>query len=192
MKLLSYSKAWSSAIVGRVHVNNDNEGKEYNASELITHEDFDPKSLQNDIALLHIPEDIQYDENTAPIALPSKENYIGKEYTVSGFGHMGRTAPKATTLQYTTLTVQPDAKCQELYNHENFDGTKICALGKDRRSTCSGDSGGPLANTKVDEPYIIGLVSFGKGSCEGRNPSGYTKVSEFVDWIKETTGEDFS
>uniref|UniRef100_T1H0N0 Peptidase S1 domain-containing protein n=1 Tax=Megaselia scalaris TaxID=36166 RepID=T1H0N0_MEGSC len=170
-----------------IHVHDESEGKEYEADELLQHEDFDHKTLQNDVALIHVPEDIEYDENTAPIKLPSRnESYVGKNYTISGFGHMGKDKPLANTLQYTQLRVIPDQRCQRLYNHENFDGTKICALGRNGRSTCSGDSGGPLANAAKN--YQIGIVSFGKGSCDGRNPSGYTKVSRYVNWIKEKTG----
>lgn len=58
-------------------------------------------------------------------------------------------------------------------------------LGKD---SCSGDSGGPLMQTFSSDKsqwYVEGVVSFG-ASC-GREgwPGIYTRVSEYVDWIKE-------
>lgn len=176
----------SSVIVGRVHIKDESEGKEYESDEIIQHERFDPKTLENDIALLHIPNDIQFNDNVASVDLPSDcENYVGHTCNISGYGHMGKDKPLATTLQYTELEIVDDKRCNRLYNHENFDGTKLCALGKDGRSTCSGDSGGPCVNTT-----LIGIVSFGKGSCDGCNPSGHTKVCTFVPWIAEKTGMD--
>lgn len=175
----------SSAIVGRVHIKDEAEGEEYESDEIIQHEEFDSKTLQNDIALLHFPDDIEFSDTVGAIDLPSQcEDYVGKTCIVSGYGHMGRDKPLATTLQYTNLTVIKDEHCSRLYNHENFDGTKLCCLGRNGRSTCSGDSGGPLACKQI----LSGIVSFGKGSCDGRNPSGYTKVCKFVPWIKEKTG----
>lgn len=178
----------SSAIVGRVHVKDETEGKEYEANEIIQHEEFNPKSLENDIALLHFKDDIEFTENVDSIDLPDQcEDYEGKTCIVSGYGHMGKDKPLATILQYTNLTVINDKRCTKLYNHENFDGTKLCCLGENGRSTCSGDSGGPLACKGI----LSGIVSFGKGSCDGRNPSGYTKVCKYVPWIeaKKTANE---
>lgn len=52
-----------------------------------------------------------------------------------------------------------------------------------------GDSGGPLMRgTKTDDSqwYIEGIVSFGaKCGTEGW-PGIYTKVSKYLDWIKES------
>lgn len=163
-------------------MSNRTEGKEYTGDKIITHKDFNPKTLENDIALIHVPEKINYDENVNEIALPDKcQDYVGETCNISGYGHMGKDKPKAKVLQWTQLTIQDDEKCSKLYNHEKFDGSKLCALGKDGRSTCSGDSGGPL----VCNDIITGVVSFGKGSCDGKNPSGYTNVCKYYDWIQK-------
>ena len=56
-------------------------------------------------------------------------------------------------------------------------------LGKD---SCEGDSGGPLVFTTVDLTYYqVGIVSFGSNRCGIGKPSTYTKVTSFLDWIKE-------
>lgn len=114
----------SSEIVGRVHLKDKTEGEEYEAYEIIPQEDFNHTCLQNDIALLHFLDNIEYNDNVQPVNLPRRE-----ENYVSGYGHMEKNKPLATTLQHTNLTVVSDKRCNKLYNHENFDGTKICALG---------------------------------------------------------------
>ena len=57
-------------------------------------------------------------------------------------------------------------------------------LGKD---SCEGDSGGPLVFTTVVDLtyYQVGIVSFGSNKCGIGKPSTYTKVTSFLDWIKE-------
>ena len=54
------------------------------------------------------------------------------------------------------------------------------------RSSCNGDSGGPLiARELADDPwYQIGLVSFGTKNCGTDVPSVYTKVAAHISWIK--------
>ncbi|KAL5284191.1 hypothetical protein ACFFRR_006455 [Megaselia abdita] len=178
--------AGAYVIVGMVQVDNKTQGTKYVSDKLVTNENFDHATLENDVALLHFPQDIQFNENVAPINLPTDKNedLVGKKFIVSGYGHLGRDKPKANTLQYTELSVLDDSKCEKIYNHEKFDGTKICAKGEGGKSTCGGDSGGPLAKYEKDNKTLMGLVSFGKGSCEGHNPEGFTKVVEYTDWIK--------
>ena len=46
-------------------------------------------------------------------------------------------------------------------------------------SACMGDSGGPLVCTNDKGTYdVIGVVSFGPGTCEGR-PGVFTEVAAF-------------
>ena len=54
------------------------------------------------------------------------------------------------------------------------------------RSSCNGDSGGPLIARELagDPWYQIGLVSFGTKSCGTHVPSVYTKVAAHIPWIE--------
>jgi trypsin len=52
------------------------------------------------------------------------------------------------------------------------------------RLSCKGDSGGPLVDN--DSGSLVGIVSFGvSGTCTSGDPSGYTRISAFFDWIDE-------
>ena len=58
----------------------------------------------------------------------------------------------------------------------------ICASTYGEKDSCQGDSGGPLSIQRADGRYTLaGIVSWGIGCTGG---GYYTKVSEFVDWIK--------
>ena len=49
-----------------------------------------------------------------------------------------------------------------------------------------GDSGGPALIQKDGIYYQVGIVSFGSSSCKEENlPGVYTRVTEYLDWIKQ-------
>ncbi|CAK8694073.1 unnamed protein product [Clavelina lepadiformis] len=64
------------------------------------------------------------------------------------------------------------AHCTAGYEHGGID-------------TCQGDSGGPLACKDSNGTYILeGVTSWGIGCADALQPGVYTRVSEYVDWIK--------
>uniref|UniRef100_A0A8C3HYP4 Vitamin K-dependent protein C n=1 Tax=Chrysemys picta bellii TaxID=8478 RepID=A0A8C3HYP4_CHRPI len=50
---------------------------------------------------------------------------------------------------------------------------------------CKGDSGGPFAVSYHDTWYLLGIVSWGEGCAEERKYGAYTRVANYVPWIKE-------
>lgn len=72
----------------------------------------------------------------------------------------------------------------------------ICAGTTDGvRDACNGDSGGPLFSGSKDALTQVGVVSWGEGpenagaACGHANAYGvYTRVANYLDWIKSKTG----
>ena len=67
--------------------------------------------------------------------------------------------------------------------------TQMCAGGIQGEDSCRGDSGGGLfiqdSKEKKNTPwYLIGIVSFGSRECGNGRAGLYTRVSEFIPWIK--------
>lgn len=61
------------------------------------------------------------------------------------------------------------------------DNITLCAYsGKVGVGTCKGDSGGPL----VSNFKLIGISSWGLPCAKGY-PDGFTRISEFAEWIDE-------
>nr|XP_040236937.2 ovochymase-like [Anopheles coluzzii] len=62
--------------------------------------------------------------------------------------------------------------------------------------TCEGDSGGPLGVKQytlggIEVPLVVGVVSFGT-ACQPGSVGVYSKVSEYVKWIEQTTKTSMS
>lgn len=54
---------------------------------------------------------------------------------------------------------------------------------------CMGDSGGPLILEKDERVSLVGIVSFvSSRGCGYGDPSGYTNVAKYLDWISQVTG----
>lgn len=64
----------------------------------------------------------------------------------------------------------------ELGKHE------ICAQAHDK-STCEGDSGGPLINNGTGRQ--VGIVSYGRGDCTRDAPSVFSSVQDNLDFINQ-------
>ena len=74
---------------------------------------------------------------------------------------------------------------------------QVCAGGEKGKGSCKGDSGGGLffrktsaggngkGNKEVRPCFLLGIVSYGKPTCGVGTPEVYTRVSRYVDWIRQ-------
>lgn len=157
-------------------------------------------NFDSDIALIKFSSRVNLGPNLIPICLPPAnmslvENELG---TVSGWGITERQSDgrldTSYSLKYAHIGVYSLAKCNELpYVSGNkrmvFTGNMFCA-GADGMDSCRHDSGGPFTTPLLSNGkgpfYLSGIVSWGP-PCRQRQYKGYyTKVKNYVDWIKET------
>jgi len=159
-------------------------------NQTIVHEDFEGSVGPNDIRLYQIKTPLVYNERVQPIKLPEQNSQYTGDVVASGWGYTTNDpfVGPPNTLQYQTSNMPDDERCVQLVNAilepNPFDVTaNVCTdnPGTDH-GVCNGDSGSPLTQNGT----VVGIVSWGFLPCGRANaPSVYTKVSNYVDWIKE-------
>lgn len=177
--------------VGANNPRNNFQGKVYRVSEIIVHEDYDSKTLNNDIALLKINEPISY-TNAEPIKLVSAKDAStgvtdpGVLSWVTGYG-ITRISPETypSTLQKVRLPIVSNSQASTVW--KSIPATDLMAgYLNGNKDACSGDSGGPLVVPVSTGYKLAGLVSWGSSRCN--TYGAYTRLSLFEPWIEAKTG----
>lgn len=169
-------------------------------------EEFEPEAVylhphfqkhRGDIALIEMPESFTLSRKkrnfTQSLTLPKKneeKKYVekGDVATVAGFGLNGRGGFRTAQLSAANVTIFKRDTCRKhtkAYNHKSH----MCAGSRDGfKGTCDGDEGGPLVIKTPEKAVILGIVSY-RSTCGSSTPDVYTKVSQYVRWIKAITSK---
>ncbi|XP_002134820.1 brachyurin [Drosophila pseudoobscura] len=158
------------------------------------HPGWNSQSLDNDIALVRMPEAAVFSRSIEVIRLPgmasSHASYDYVPATTSGWGRMSDESDFISDhLRYVVQFVESNEDCQ--YSYANVKPTNICMDTTGGRSTCTGDSGGPLIyhDPLQNADILIGVTSYGKKSgCTKGYPSVFTRITAYLGWIAEVSG----
>ncbi|TGZ49911.1 Venom protease [Temnothorax longispinosus] len=152
-------------------------------TQVFIHPQYAP--MNNDIALLYMPQDIPFSIDIQPIKLAYyDERFVNKTcvyVTEWGRNHINRRSMKR--LRYTTLSIIRNDVCTQYWGiSDKHICTAAAGLGQD---ACESNSGGPLIVRRNDQDFQIGIVSYGDQFCPTKSPNVFTKVSSYIDWIRE-------
>ena len=154
----------------------------------ILHHNFNYSSLVNDIMIIEL-DDRSSLHFFAPIILGDFTQTLddGADVTVMGWGKTDENGKSSNILLETEIDIATNQYCESLYGSNITDGN-ICAsrIGTD---ACGRDSGGPLILKGDDftSDVLVGLVSWGEGCAQLGRPGVYTRVSAYLDWIRNIT-----
>jgi len=159
------------------------------ATDIIMHPNYSATYLTNDISLIKIGA-VQYSTNIQPISLPkigTYSSYAGQTAVISGWGRTSDTSSVSTDLNYAYVPIIANSECSAVYGTAVVTNNVICISTPKGVSTCQGDSGGPLV--LQSNKLLVGVTSFvsSKG-CTSGHPSGFTRVTSYVNWIQSVTG----
>lgn len=166
---------------------------EFAAADFFAHPEYNPSTIKNDIGLIRLPQAINFTDNIRPICLPSHseedEKFAGLDTPASGWG---KPTDDATAISPVLREVVAHTITNLICKLELFTvtATNICISGKDGKSTCNGDSGGPLHTFTDDGRYKqIGITSFGLVfGCEKGFHAAFTRTSKYLQFIETHTG----
>ncbi|KAB0801365.1 hypothetical protein PPYR_05719 [Photinus pyralis] len=161
-------------------------------TQIILHPGYVDVGFINDISLLQTETPLIFSDYVRPICLPVSDSELkdNRICTVIGWGQLfevGRIFPD--TLQEVQVPVISTSECRKhtlflpLYK---ITDDMFCA-GYDRggRDACLGDSGGPLMCSEPDGRWVLyGITSNGYGCARANRPGVYTKVSNYLPWIR--------
>ncbi|XP_068699575.1 mannan-binding lectin serine protease 2-like [Montipora foliosa] len=169
-------------------------------AQIISHEDFNFRLFESDLALLKLDRELRITQYVKPVCLPKTQEQRdlmtpGKFGRIVGWGYKVSHAsfsPFADTLKEICIPTTTNDICKKAYQDENYEVTPkmLCAGqaagGKD---SCQGDSGGGLVfENSVTKRWILGgVVSWGSSrGCGLKEKYGvYVRVTDFVSWINK-------
>uniref|UniRef100_A0A8D1SFF0 Coagulation factor IX n=1 Tax=Sus scrofa TaxID=9823 RepID=A0A8D1SFF0_PIG len=145
----------------------------------------------HDIALLELDEPLTLNSYVTPICIADKEYTniflkFGSGY-VSGWGRVFNRGRSATILQYLKVPLVDRATCLRSTKFTIYSNMFCAGFHEGGKDSCQGDSGGPHVTEVEGTSFLTGIISWGE-ECAVKGKYGiYTKVSRYVNWIKEKT-----
>ncbi|XP_030154498.1 chymotrypsinogen B isoform X1 [Lynx canadensis] len=147
---------------------------------------FNMLTVRNDITLLKLATPARFSETVSPVCLPAATDEFppGLLCATTGWGKTKHNANKTPDkLQQAALPLLSNADCKKFWGSKITD-VMICA-GASGVSSCMGDSGGPLVCQKDGAWTLVGIVSWGSGTCSTSVPAVYARVTELMPWVQE-------
>jgi secreted trypsin-like serine protease len=191
------------ALTPRTFGGGEGNGRKLRVSRIVLHEQWSPRTRENDIALLELAApatsraivlatapDRGARSSAAGLSAIALEA-TGVTATVTGWGLLRSGQPgNPPNLMQVEVPLVSLETCRQVYRGAAIDQRTICAGRQEGgRDSCSGDSGGPMVVRAADGGYRqVGVVSWGKGCGEPGYYGVYTRVSAYTDWIRGRTG----
>ncbi|XP_066252002.1 ovochymase-like [Euwallacea similis] len=155
----------------------------YHTATYIVHENWNLTTLQNDISLIKLPQNVTLNDYIDIVPIAGGTNlYTGSTSTILGWG-LTIAGSLSSVLRYVNTPVISNDECTsyDAYSRYIVDH-HLCTSGNGTVGSCNGDSGGPILINGTQ----VGLVSFGVTNCSAGYPSVNTRLTEFYTWINET------
>uniref|UniRef100_A0A3Q2DWU4 Peptidase S1 domain-containing protein n=1 Tax=Cyprinodon variegatus TaxID=28743 RepID=A0A3Q2DWU4_CYPVA len=149
-------------------------------SRIISHQEYDTKTKESDIALLKLEHPLVFNEFVRPIDIWMSPLPETMKCTITGWGSTRESLFRVDLLQEVNVSLLALDDCNEYYKGR-VHSSMFCA-GKDEGGVdaCQGDSGGPLSCFNGTRHELAGLVSWGVGCGRAKKPGVYTKVQQFL------------
>ncbi|XP_026305116.1 trypsin-1 isoform X3 [Piliocolobus tephrosceles] len=153
------------------------------AAKIIRHPNYNSNTLNNDILLIKLSSAAVINAYVSTISLPTAAPSAGTTCLISGWGNtLSSGADYPDELQCLEAPVLTQAKCEASYSGRITSNMFCVGFLEGGKDSCQGDSGGPV----VCNGELQGIVSWGDGCAQKNKPGVYTKVYNYLTWIKNT------
>ncbi|XP_006860225.1 PREDICTED: chymotrypsinogen 2-like [Chrysochloris asiatica] len=147
---------------------------------------FNMFTINHDVTLLKLATPARFSQTVSSVCLPNQGDDFpaGSLCATTGWGKTKYNNPNTPErLQQATLPLLSNAECQKYWGSKITD-LMVCA-GASGVSSCMGDSGGPLVCQKNGAWTLVGIVSWGSGTCSTASPGVYARVTKLMPWVQE-------
>jgi secreted trypsin-like serine protease len=150
------------------------------------HPGYTPSTPDDDIALLILEKRVRINKCVQTADLPTaSDKFVGEPGVISGWGMTTDDIHSSSSvLMSVTLPILSNEDCGK-YLGAPIPDRRMCADGYGGKGSCYGDGGGPLTVRRNDRWVVVGISAFIALECEKGHPSGFTRVSSFLDWIDQ-------
>ena len=148
------------------------------------HPQFSRPRWNNDIQLINLASPARLGSHVSPACVAETSDSFpgGMMCVTSGWGMTDRTLFPAA-LQQAALPLLTNEQCKKYWG-KRVSEQMVCA-GASGVSSCYGDSGGPLVCEMDGAWTLVGVVSWGSGSCTPTMPGVYARVTELRAWMDQ-------
>jgi len=187
-------------LLGELILEDDSDGakpQKLTVVNVTRHPKYDSRAYHNDIAILELEKDFKPSDKISPICLTDDPDIVKKfedtAVKIAGWGAVQFRGPSSDRLLEGVIRPVTLKECKEVFEkfrNVEIDEDKYCARDlQGKIDACQGDSGGPLTAKIFEEPfrtYLVGVTSFGYRCAHPGFPGVYTRVSNYLPWIKRT------
>ncbi|KAK5647070.1 hypothetical protein RI129_005534 [Pyrocoelia pectoralis] len=152
------------------------------------HPDYNPVTLENDIAILELETFFDISPLVIPVNVLHKDNAVADDALglVIGWGVSSSADGNPTpNLKLVEMPKVSDDKCAEVYS--NFNATTMICFGRNGGGeACLSETGGPILVRRMKHIMEqVGIASYGIGCGEIGKPGVFTRVTAFHDFIEK-------
>ena len=158
--------------------------------KIVINKAYNPKTNDNDIALLKLKS--PQNGKIIPLVDATSTLAVGEPLEVTGWGATSEQGGGGGELLKATVPYVDSATCnaRESYGGAIHAGMMCAGHREGGIDSCQGDSGGPLVWYTSNGPVLVGVVSFGWGCARKFKYGVYTRVSAYRNWIAQTVASD--
>ncbi|XP_061379180.1 collagenase-like [Danaus plexippus] len=162
-------------------------GVRQNTNRVEMHADYNSINLNYDIAIITLINPVTFNNNIGSINIASgSNNFNGVWASAVGFGMTSDSASIGTNqvLSHVNMQVIANNVCAQVYGSNVVIDSTLCVATTGGKSTCGGDSGGPLTVGTGNNRQLIGVTSFSHiNGCTRGHPAGFVRVTALASWI---------
>uniref|UniRef100_A0A8B9H1Y5 Zmp:0000001114 n=1 Tax=Astyanax mexicanus TaxID=7994 RepID=A0A8B9H1Y5_ASTMX len=158
---------------------------------IITHQDYNQLTQDNDIALLELKEPLVFSNTVHPVCLPANSHVFpaGMPCWVTGWGALREGGRASRVLQKAEVKIINDTVCDDVTEGQVTSRMLCSGFLAGGVDACQGDSGGPLVClSEANIWFQCGIVSWGEGCARRNKPGVYTRLTKFRYWIRQHSG----